>query len=140
MKPVLKSLAVIAAFSVALPTAALAFRAVNTLDVNKVDKNVFEVVGRPGAIKDDYWCGAGDYLRRELQLPWKTKIYVVSGIGRGVTTGARSAVKFTLNPEAVGIIPYEANWVGDVLTVGYARSVTAAFHHCDRRLFSNIWF
>jgi len=140
MKPVPKFLAVIAALSVALPTSALAFRAINTLDVNRVDKNVFEVVGRPGVIKDDYWCGAGDYLRRELQLPWKTKIYVVSGIGRGVTTGARSAVQFTLNPEAVGITPYEASWVGDVLTVGYARSVTAAFHHCDRRLFSNIWF
>ncbi|MVO16241.1 hypothetical protein [Parasedimentitalea huanghaiensis] len=140
MKSVFKSLALVAAIAVALPTAALAFRAINTLDVNRVDANIFEVIGRPAAIKDDYWCGAGDYLRRELQLPWNTKIYVVSGIGRSVTTGARSAVQFTLNPDALGIEPYEKSWVSDVLTVGYGRSVTAAFHHCDRRILINYWF
>ena len=148
MKVGLKSLAVIASVSasvfvavfVALPTAALAFRAINTLQVNQVDRNVFEVVGRPGALKEDYWCGAGDYLRRELRLPWNTRIYVVSGIGQGVTTGARSAVRFTLDPEAVGIAPYESGWVSDILAVGYARSVTAAFYYCDRRLLTNSWF
>lgn len=140
MKPVLKILAVLTAISAALPTAVLAFQAINTLQVNKVDKNIFEVVGRPGATKNDYWCGAGDYLRRELQLPWKTKIYVVSGIGRGVTTGARSAVQFTLHPEALGIELYEKSWVGDVLTVGYGRTVTAAFYYCDRRILDLFWY
>ncbi len=140
MKLVLKSLAAVATFSAILPTAVMAFQAINTLQVNKIDKNTFEVIGRPGAMKDDYWCGAGDYLRRELRLPWKTKIYVVSGIGRGVTTGAKSAVRFTLSLEAHGIEPYEKSWVGDVLTVGYGRSVTAAFHHCDRRIINSFWF
>ncbi|KAE9627895.1 hypothetical protein FEE96_06565 [Parasedimentitalea maritima] len=140
MKPLYRSFALIAAIAVALPTAALAFRAVNSLQVNQVDSNVFEVIGRAGAFKEDYWCGAGDYLRRQLRLPWSTEIYVVSEIGRGVTTGARSAVQFTINPEAVGVVPYEKSWVSNILTVGYSRSVTAAFHYCDRRLFNPLWF
>lgn len=140
MKRVFKPFAILAVLSVAVPTTAFAFRAISRMDVNKVDKNVFEVVGRAGAIKNDYWCAAGDYLRRELRLPWSTKIYVVSGIGRGVTTGAASAVQFTLDLEAVGIEPYTNSWVSDVLTPGYGRSVTAAFHYCDRWLFNGFRF
>lgn len=133
-------LTVLAALTAAAPTSAQAFRAINTLDVVPIDRNRFEVIGRPRAIKNDYWCAAGDYLRRQLQLPWSTKIYVVTGIQRSEVTGARSAVQFTLAPEAIGLEPYSSSWVSDVLKPGYARDVTAAFHHCDRRLFPAVFF
>ena len=133
VKRFFRSLAVVAACLVALPVTAQEFRAVNSLYVNRVDQHVIEVIGRPGANKDDYWCGIGDYVRRVEQVPWKTEIYVVSGIGRGVTTGARDAVTFTLTPEAVGIEPYEANFITDILTIGYSRSLTYAFDRCHLR-------
>jgi hypothetical protein len=133
VKKILKSIAILAAFSAALPLTAQEFRAINSLYVNRVDKNVIEVIGRPGVNKEDYWCGIGDYVRRVVRAPWKTEIYVVSGIGRGVTTGARDAVRFTLTPEAIGIEPYESNLILDVLTVGYSRSLTYAFDRCYLR-------
>jgi hypothetical protein len=140
MKSVLKSLALVAVFSAALPLTARAFTAVNSLVVNQVDANVIEVVGRPGAFKEDYWCGIGDYVRRELGLPWKTRIYVVSGLGRSVTTGAIDAATFTLNPQAIGIEPYEKSLITDILTIGYSRSLNGAFDQCHRRNFLNIRF
>lgn len=133
MNLLVKTLAVVAICSSALPAAAQEYRAVNTLYVNRVDKYVFEVIGRPSANREDYWCGAGDYVRRVIGAPWKTKIFVVSGISRGVTTGAKSAARFTLHPEEVGIEPYEAGWISDTLTIGYSRSVTFAFDRCHRR-------
>ena len=115
MRISIKSLFIVTMCLVSLPLAAQEFRAINSLHVIQADENVFEVIGRPGALKEDYWCGAGDYVRRVLSVPWKTEIFVVSDISRGVTTGARSAVRFTLTPEAIGIEPYEANWIGNVL-------------------------
>lgn len=135
MNKVLKPIAFVAMLFVAQAVDAQSYRAINTLQVNKADANVFEVIGRPGAMKEDYWCGAGDYVRRTQNVPWKTKIFVVSDISRGITTGAKSAVRFTLNPEAIGIEPYESNWIGNVLTVGYSRSVTSAFDQCYKRRF-----
>ncbi|WP_164860819.1 hypothetical protein [Parasedimentitalea marina] len=133
MQRIFRSLAVVSACSLALPVMAQEFQATNSLYVNRVDQNVIEVIGRPGANKDDYWCGIGDYVRRVERAPWKTKIYVVSGIGRGVTTGARDAVTFTLKPEAIGLEPYEASYISDILKVGYSRSLTFAFDRCHLR-------
>jgi hypothetical protein len=135
MKQIFTSLAFIAACSLALPLTAQEFRATNSLYVNRVDKNQIEVIGRPGVQKEDYWCGIGDYVRRVVRAPWKTRIYVVSDVGRGVTTGAKTAVRFTLHPNAIGIEPYENSLILNVLTVGYSRSVTAAFDQCYRRPF-----
>ena len=140
MRISIESLFIVTMCLVSLPLAAQEFRAINSLHVIQADENVFEVIGRPGALKEDYWCGAGDYVRRVLSVPWKTEIFVVSDISRGVTTGARSAVRFTLTPEAIGIEPYEANWIGNVLTVGYSRSVTGAFGACYKRRLMDLRF
>lgn len=139
MKRIFKPLAIVAASVLALPLTAQEFRATNSLYVTRVDQNVIEVIGRPGVQKEDYWCGIGDYVRRVVRAPWKTRIYVVSDVGRGMTTGARDAVTFTLTPNAIGIEPYQSNLILNVLTVGYSRSVTAAFDQCYRRpLFMNM--
>lgn len=136
----LKALVCVVALAAALPVNAQSYRSINSLEVVKADANVIEVIGRVGAGKEDYWCSVGDYVRRVLQLPWKTEIYVVSDISRSVTTGAKSAARFTLHPEKIGIEPYESNWIGNVLTVGYSRSVTAAFDACYLRRNMNIQF
>lgn len=119
----------------AVPAAAQAFTAVNRLQVVPAGTSQFEVIGRAGAFKPDYWCAAGDYVRKSLGLSWQTKIYAVDGISRSLTTGARSAVRFTLDPEAAGITPYDANWVGDILTPGYSMRANAAFGECEDSLF-----
>ncbi len=112
-------------------SSAQAFRAANSLEVNKVDANVFEVVGRPGVFSEDYWCGAGDYARRALGVPWNTDIYIARELGKSQTTGGRSAVQFTLDPAAAGVTPWEGNWVNNILTLGYSMSTTGAFGKCD---------
>lgn len=112
------------------PVQAGGFRAVNGLTAVPLPDGAIEVKGRPVRFRDEYWCAVGDYARRGLRLPWNTEIYVVRGIGPAATGGARSAVRFTTAPERLGVEPYQANWVGDILTPGYSRSVTAAFGNC----------
>ncbi|UTS79888.1 hypothetical protein [Phaeobacter piscinae] len=120
---------------VALSTPAFAFRAINRLEVVPAGTGQFEVIGRAGALKSDYWCAAGDYVRKSLGLSWQTKIYAVDGIGPSATTGARSAVRFTLDPAAAGVTPFTGNWTGDILTPGYAFRANAAYGKCEDWIF-----
>ncbi|MFV1493464.1 hypothetical protein VWX97_19935 [Phaeobacter sp. JH18-32] len=119
----------------ALAVPASAFRAINRLEVVPAGASQFEVIGRAGALKSDYWCAAGDYVRKSLGLPWQTKIYAVDGIGASSTTGARSAVRFTLDPAAAGVTPFTGNWTGDILTPGYAFRANAAYGKCEDWIF-----
>ncbi|APG46282.1 hypothetical protein PhaeoP97_00849 [Phaeobacter porticola] len=118
-----------------MPNSAFAFRAINKLEVVPAGQNQFEVIGRAGAFKPDYWCAAGDYTRRSLGLSWQTKIYAVDGIGASITTGARSAVRFTLDPVAAGVTPFDGNWTGDILTPGYALRANSAYGKCEDWIF-----
>ncbi|UWR53858.1 hypothetical protein K4F84_04370 [Phaeobacter inhibens] len=120
---------------VTLSTPASAFRAINRLEVVPAGTGQFEVIGRAGALKSDYWCAAGDYVRKSLGLSWQTKIYAVDGIGASATTGARSAVRFTLDPAAAGVTPFTGNWTGDILTPGYAFRANAAYGKCEDWIF-----
>lgn len=108
---------------------ASSFYAVNRLQVVALSEYEIEVIGRPGAYKSSYWCAAADFLRRN-RVPWKTRVYVVSGIGRGVSTGARSAVRFTLDPQASDVEIYENNVITDILHPGYGRTLTSAWGEC----------
>lgn len=111
------------------------FVTINDLRAVSLPDGRFEIKGRPTKTKDAYWCAAGDFARRGLGLPWDAKIYVVRGIGAAETGGARSAVQFTTTPEQLGITPYEADVVTDVLTPGYSRAVNSARGYCLDRIF-----
>lgn len=134
MKSLAYSLAAVAALA-SIPSGAHAFRAINGFTVNPVNAYEFEVI--PHRLKDnnDYWCAAANYLNRELRLPWNTRMYVVSGIGPGVTSNRRDAVRFTVDPAASGIEPRASGGVvTNILGVGYGRSGTAANRFCVRDL------
>ncbi|WP_293575486.1 hypothetical protein [Phaeobacter sp.] len=111
------------------------FKAINRLTVVPIGGGEFEVIGRAGAFKPDYWCAAGDYVRKSLALDWQTQIYAIDGISRSVTSDARSAVRFTLDPEQSGITPHQSNWVGDILTPGFSMRTSSAFGECEDRRF-----
>ncbi|MEO1733976.1 MAG: hypothetical protein AAFR45_10170 [Pseudomonadota bacterium] len=126
----IKNVIVLLAALAAVPSSGFTFQAENTLEVNQVNADVFEVVGRPGVMSNDYWCGAGDYVRRSLNMPWNTRIYISRELGKSDTTGKRSAVQFTMSPEKVGVTPWEGNWVSNILTLGYSMSATGAYGEC----------
>lgn len=115
------------------------FYTINDLRAVVLPDGLIEIKGRPTKTKDAYWCAVGDFARRGLGLSWNDRIYVVRGIGAAKTGGARSAVHFTATPEKLGVAPYEANLVLDVLTPGYSRAVNSARGYCRDWIFPP-WF
>ncbi|WP_372574391.1 hypothetical protein [Ruegeria jejuensis] len=93
--------------------------------VYQVDPNIFEVVPFALAPTDEYWCGAAQYARKRLGADWQAQIYVASERVRSAAAGGRTAVQFTLNPEAVGITPVDlkiriGQTIGDHMSVNLA--------------------
>jgi hypothetical protein len=98
--------------------------------VNPVDANEFEVILNAGGAFDGYWCGASEYARRKLGAAWSDRVYVASPISQSVTTDRRSAVRFTLDPAALGITPTNETFrVG--INVGDNMSITQADMRCS---------
>jgi hypothetical protein len=129
--PLRASSFVLATIIILEPAAALAnFRSVNRQQVNVVDATSFEVVGRAGALVDDYWCAAGDFARRSLRIPWQTTLYLARGRGPGVTSNRRTTVLFTTDPNQVQAAS-GSSVVSSGMRVGTARTVTDAFGRCD---------
>ena len=86
-----------AALLVALPGAALAWRAANGHHVHDLGGGVFEVVGRVGSGAQEYWCGAGDYAIAVLGAAAAQRVYIWRPLGasateRGAQGGAVRAV------------------------------------------------
>ncbi|MCL6284751.1 hypothetical protein M3P21_14535 [Ruegeria sp. 2012CJ41-6] len=98
--------------------------------VNPVNANEFEVILSAGGAFDGYWCGASDYARRKLGAAWTDRVYVASPISQSVTTDRRSAVRFTLDPAALGITPVNKTFSAG-LQVGDNMSVTQANTRCS---------
>ncbi|MDP5216627.1 hypothetical protein Q5Y75_05305 [Ruegeria sp. 2205SS24-7] len=95
--------------------------------VNPVNAQEFEVILGPSGTFDGYWCGASEYARRKLGAGWSDRIYVASPIGPSLTTERSSAVRFTLDPAAIGVTPTEQffRWginVGDSMTISQGRT------------------
>jgi hypothetical protein len=114
-----------------LPASASTFRAINGVEVLPVNKSEIEVFSRRSPPKEQYWCAAADFLRRQ-GLPWKTRVYVAQGYARGKVSGVPSTVTFTIDPVASGVTPYENNLITDLFTVGYSKSLTGAWKYCRK--------
>jgi hypothetical protein len=99
--------------------------------VNAVNATVFEVVSRGAAKGIEYWCAAGDYAQRGLGASWNADIYIARGLGQSVTTGKRSAVQFTIDPGAAGVVPAPASLSLNDLVVGERMSVRKAYGKCN---------
>ncbi len=121
---------VLGVLATAVPDAAQAFSGRRGTRVAPVDKAVFEVVARTAGSAADYWCGASDYARRELRAPWTARIYIARGRGPSVTTGRKSAVQFTLDPDGAGIAPIAPSVSLNALNVGDNMSVQQAETYC----------
>jgi len=87
-----------AALLVALPGAALAWRAANGHHVHDLGGGVFEVVGRVGSGAQEYWCGAGDYAIAVLGAAAAQRVYIWRPLGASATERGRKAVQFALSP------------------------------------------
>lgn len=94
-----------------------------------LNANVFEVVGNSGRGYTLFWCGAAQYARRVLGAPWKTRIVITRGLGRSEVTGQRSAVHYTLTPEAIGVTPVRSSFP-NAYDLGDSKSVTEANGFC----------
>ncbi|SLN48090.1 hypothetical protein TRL7639_02642 [Falsiruegeria litorea R37] len=131
MKHIVTACTVAAALATALPNPADAFSARNGARVNPVNAAIFEVVPRGSGRTSDIWCAASEYARRQLGAGWKTRVYVARGRDVSVTTGRRSSVQFTIDPQAAGISPIEGGLFKTGFTVGDSMSVSQADGLCE---------
>lgn len=126
MRRIIIATAIIAA----LPVMSFAFTAKNRLTVAPVNEAVFEVVGRPGSGAREYWCAAGEYAR-SLGVRTNTRVYIESGRQQSVSQRGKTAVRFTIAPDAAGVTPISPQLVLNVDTPGDNLSVASAVEYCN---------
>lgn len=112
------------------PAMAKEFRGKRNTRVNPVNAAVFEVVAKSSSGGADYWCGASDYAVRALGASWQARLYVARGWGPSPATGRRSAIFFTLDPQAAGIAPAKQSLSINSFKVGDNMSVQQANTYC----------
>ena len=115
--------------AIALPQVTHAFEGKRGTTVNAVSDTVFEVVARTAGSAQEYWCGAADYARSELGVPWSAKITLVRGRGPSETTGRRSAVQYSL-ADAAGIARERLIVQFGQLLPGQTMTVSNAYRFC----------
>lgn len=103
------------------------FVSLGGIRVEPVNADVFEVGVRPGAIEANFWCGAGDYARRQMGALDNARVYVVGGTGPGTVSENPETAQFSLKPpQAVqGATGRSGGWgprLGRSNSVGIARS------------------
>lgn len=98
-----------------------------------LSNGIFEVVPSARTSGGDYWCAAGDFAQRSLRAPWTARVFVVQGRAPSVTNGRRSAVQFTLDPQAAGVTPLDGALSINSLRPGDNMTVQSAFSYCGIR-------
>ncbi len=115
----LTRLAVVASFA-SLAQPAAAFQAVNGFTVTQTGPQEFTVDYEVVQNETAYWCAAGDFAVRALDLPRKTRLYRTSPVPRRAGQG----ITFTLDPAAAasesGLSNFSGNGDGSV-SIGHAR-------------------
>jgi len=81
--------------ALASPVIARQAESYGRLDVTPIDAQRFEISGVPRQVPYDYWCSAGLYAQRALDLDPNARIYVVGNYQRGQRT-------FTFSTSPVG--------------------------------------
>ena len=129
MKPVTAAAIAATSLMMALPDNSAAYGIRNSIRVNPVSDGIFEVIPRPvhGYL---FWCGAADYARSVLQVPWSSDLHVVRALGPSETTGRRSAVQFTLDASQAAAAPAGGYRSVNLLQAGDTMSVQEAFEFC----------
>ena len=136
MKHAVLAVVTIVGFGILAADMASAFTARGGTRVNPVDQNVFEVVPKATSRGNPTWCAASEYARRVLGASWQDNIYVARSLGPSVTTNRRTAVHFTLNPQAIGIVPQKGSSL-NTFPVGDFMSINVANTHCNRIVYED---
>lgn len=121
----------LAAALMASPVPSAAWTAMNSQRVYGLSATSFEVVGRSGSTNTDYWCAAGDYARRVLDVPVSQRIYIQSGLAAAETQDRKSAVQFTLQPPADADL--RPGFLVSIRRVGENMSMSGAWSYCLQR-------
>jgi hypothetical protein len=112
----------------AAPAAAGSFRAVNGLLVVPEGGRSFGVPFQGLSNNHEFWCAAGDYVRRRLGLPGRTPIYLLSELPRQRGQGLR----FSLDPEGAAARTGVSSFGGD--GPGNSVSANTAYNLCPVRI------
>lgn len=112
----------------AIPGAALAFFALNRLEVVPMSNGVFEVVGRPGSGAANYWCGAGDYAIAQLRVSATQRVYMWSEVGPSQTRPGKKAIQFSTNVPPSG--PAAQSYSLSMKRIGDNMSASQAQGYC----------
>ncbi len=129
----LVSFSLAAALALVIPSVGSAFTSKRGAKVNLVNSTVFEVVPSNGGDGQVFWCSAADYAQRELRASWNAQLYIARGRGPSVTTGRRSAVQFTLDPQAASVTPIESSLSLNSLKAGENMTVRRAYDFCAKQ-------
>ncbi len=116
---------------VALPVASFANTSRQSFVAAPVNEAVFEVFSRSGATgARGYWCAAGRYAL-SLGVRSNSRVYLVSGRQPSISEPSRTAVRFTLTPDAAGVTPINPQLSLSVNAPGDNMSVAAARELCS---------
>ena len=103
----------------AMPGTAFAWIASNGLIVKPTGEASFEVPYRGESGQSEFWCAAGDYVRRALHLPGNTRIYRTSSVPRRAGHG----ISFSLSSEGAQPSGLAVFGGGRGITATHARSL-----------------
>lgn len=92
---------------------------------------IFEVIPQGLSATGRYWCTASRFARIRLNENWRDRIYVARGYGPSLTTGRKTAIQFTTDPEKAGIKPLQNGSVVSGFVVGDSMSVQQADQYCN---------
>ena len=126
-----KSLAFAAAMT-ATPLAAGFLDLRHGLTLTAIDSAVFEVTHRYEDSPRAYWCGAGEYARTILGAATRDRVYLVSGRQPSVGRPGATAIRFTITPQAAGIIPRDSGVSLSTSGAGASLRVGQAQTFCDQ--------
>ncbi|KUJ80575.1 hypothetical protein AVO45_05885 [Ruegeria marisrubri] len=126
-----RTMRVLALIATATSFVSMAGAAPNGFRAEAINSTDFEVIPRSRNDISGYWCAAADFARRKLGAGWTQPIYVLRGFGPSVTTGRKTAVQFTLDPGAAGLVPSDQGWIRSGLKPGDSMSVQRAQGFCE---------
>lgn len=109
-----------------LVTPASAFTAENGLRVKPEGRDSFLVPWGGMSAASDFWCAAGDYALRELDVPVTTTVYRASEPPRRSGEGIRFTLRADQAASSTGLLFYWPPGAG--VSAGFAQSF------CDRRI------
>ncbi|WP_265499872.1 hypothetical protein [Paracoccus beibuensis] len=104
------------------PTPAAAFLARNGMQATDVSPTDIAVLFDSGRMDTDYWCAAGDFAQRVLDLPVTTRLWRASPQPRGAGKGILFTLAEAKKAEGAGLSQFGAGPRDGSVSIGQAVS------------------